>query len=74
MKGIKRFQRTMIVLLVGINILVFSSSFHGDLGAAFGHAIIGMGTASVLLLCYGLIRKGIAKKKSTEGILHSREN
>ncbi len=74
MKGIRRFQRTMIVALVGLNILVFSSSFYGDIGSAVGHALIGMAATGIILLGIGLLRRNQIKKKSAEGILQSREN
>ena len=74
MKGIRRFQRTMIVALVGLNILVFSSSFYGDFSAAIGHALIGMTVTGIGLLGISLLRRNQIKKKSTEGILQSREN
>lgn len=74
MKGIRRFQRTMIVTLVGLNILVFSSSFSGNFSSALGHAIVGMGITGVILIGFGVMRKGQEKKKTISGILESQEN
>ncbi len=74
MKGIRRFQRTMIVLLVGVNILVFSSSFYGEISTALGHAMIGMCIAGGLLLGYGLFLKTKLGKKSFPQSSQSREN
>lgn len=64
----------MIVLLVGINILVFSSSIYGDKSAAILHAVLGMGCTAVLLLGIHQLRKTQQRKKSMHNILDSREN
>lgn len=74
MKGIRRFQRTMIVTLVGLNILVFSTSFYGDFSNAIVHSCIGMLATAILVVGFSIIRKGQQKKKSIEGILESHEN
>jgi hypothetical protein len=64
----------MIVTLVGLNILVFSTSFYGDFSNAVVHSSIGMLATAILVIAYSAFRKGQHKKKSDQGILESREN
>ncbi|MEJ6492863.1 MAG: hypothetical protein QNL60_10440 [Flavobacteriales bacterium] len=67
MRGIRRFQRTMIVTLVGLNILVFSISFYGDLSSALGHALLGMSVTLFILLAYSVYSRSKYSKKSEQG-------
>ncbi|MDB0062580.1 hypothetical protein N9F27_00630 [Crocinitomicaceae bacterium] len=67
MRGIRRFQRIMIVTLVGLNILVFSTSFYGDLSSALDHALLGMSVTFFMLLAYSVYRRYRYSNKSEQG-------
>ncbi len=74
MRGIRRFQRTMITVLVGINILVFSTSYYGDLKAAVWQSLISMAIVASVLVLFGLIQNSSKIKKSSEVVSTSEEN
>jgi hypothetical protein len=74
MRGSRRFQRTMITVLVGVNILFFSSSFYGDFKVAFAQSILAMGLVASLLLVYAFIQYSRKNKKSSQATPTSEEN
>lgn len=74
MRGIRRFQRTMITLLIGINIMVFSASFYGDLKTAFAQSLIAMGAVALFLIVFGSFQSSKKNKKSTSVSATSEEN
>jgi|TARA_R110000737_G_scaffold233265_1_gene246550 hypothetical protein len=74
MRGIRRFQRTMITVLVGVNILVFSTSFYGDFKAAFAQSLIAMGLVATVLLVYSFFQYSKKNKKSSPVASTSEEN
>lgn len=74
MRGIRRFQRTMITVLVGVNILVFSTSFYGDFRAAIGQSLISMVIVATVLVVYGFFQHSSKSKKSAQVASTSEEN
>jgi hypothetical protein len=64
----------MITVLVGVNILVFSTSFYGDLSAAFIQSLIAMGIVASVLLAYSFFQYSKKNKKSTPATSTSEEN
>jgi magnesium-transporting ATPase (P-type) len=74
MRGIRRFQRTMITLLVGVNILVFSTSFYGDVKAAFAQSLLAMGIVATFSMAYGFFQDSRKNKKTTQVDPTSKEN
>lgn len=74
MKGIRRFQRTMITVLVGVNILVFSTSFYGDFQAAFAQSLIAMGIVAITLVAHSFFYYSKKNKKSSQVASTSKEN
>ncbi|MFA7274312.1 MAG: hypothetical protein WC044_10600 [Crocinitomicaceae bacterium] len=64
----------MITLLVGINILVFSTSFYGNLSTAVGQAIAAMAIVGLILVGYGFLINLRKSKKSAQVASTSKEN
>jgi TRAP-type uncharacterized transport system fused permease subunit len=74
MRNIRRFQRTIFTVLLGINVLVFSISFGNPTTSAIWHSISTMSICAAALLIGSLLRKSNAVKKSNQVLESSEEN
>jgi hypothetical protein len=64
----------MITVLVGVNILVFSTSFYGNFSAALWQCLLGMGFVAASLVIYGFFKHSSKSKKSTQVASTSDDN
>jgi hypothetical protein len=74
MKGIRRFQRTLFTLLVGINVFVFSSALYGDMSKSVLSTVSTIGITACLLVVMSMLRKPNNPKKKAEPIHTSKQN
>jgi len=62
MKGIRRFQRTIITVLLGINVLVLTQSLYKDFSVSLWYAVLAMCIAGTLLVSASFLRKNEWRK------------
>ncbi|MCT4560444.1 MAG: hypothetical protein N4A41_03625 [Crocinitomicaceae bacterium] len=74
MKGIRRFQRTMFTLLLGINVFVLTQSLKGDVMLALYYSTTTVVVTAIILIGFSFMNRSISSKKRQESISPSAEN
>jgi hypothetical protein len=74
MKGIRRFQRTLFTLLLGVNVFVFSYSFYKEMGLSLWYSASAMIIAATLLISVSYIKKTLIAKKKLPLSQSSKQN
>lgn len=74
MKGIRRFQRTMFTLLLGINVFVLTQSLKKDVFLSLYYTSITVLVTAVFLIALGYFNSSYSSKKREESVTTSPEN
>lgn len=74
MKGIRRFQRTMFTLLLGINVFVLTQSLKKDVFLSIYYSSITILLTAVFLIAMSFVNRSFTSKKREESVTPSTDN